>query len=158
MNDNDVLGLLIYANELDGRHAPNEAKVYAWREVFDASAPGMDVQFAKDVIKRHYSLHETMVSPARLVQAWNANRRAATEARMAFQGSGKDAHCNRSACRCTHDEPCFKGWIDTDTSTAPCPMCRPGLLDTLLRVAPLGHRLEHDYSAIRSRTWVDTNE
>jgi hypothetical protein len=155
VNDNDVLGLLIYANELDGRHAPNEAKVYAWKEVFDASAQGMDAAFAKDVIKRHYAHNEAMVSPAKIVQAWNQKRRAATEARMAFDGDTHERHCGRGNCRCTHAEPCFKGWMDRDYWTNPCPMCRPGLTDVLLRIAPLGHRSEHDYAAIRTRTWGD---
>jgi hypothetical protein len=153
MSDNDVLGLLIYANELDGRHAPNEAKVYAWKEVFDESAPGMDAQFAKEAIRRHYSLTDEMVSPAKIIKSWNTKRRAQQDAKAAFQGDTYERHCGRGACRCTHAEPCFKGWMDSDEATSPCPMCRGDLVEVLLRVAPLGSRSEHDYAAIRSRAW-----
>jgi hypothetical protein len=153
VTENDVLGLLIYANELDGRHAPNEAKVYAWKEVFDSGAPGMDAQFAKDEIRRHYSLTDEMVSPAKIIKAWKVKQRAQREARAAFEGDTYERHCQRGGCRCTHAEPCFKGWMDSDTETSPCPMCRGDLADVLLTVAPLGRRSEHDYAAIRSRTW-----
>ena len=92
MNDNDVLGLLIYANELDGRHAPNTAKVAAWKQVLD-TAHGMDAAFARNAIKRHYSLTDEMVSPAKIIQAWNAQQRAKAQARMAYEGHDYEAHC-----------------------------------------------------------------
>lgn len=44
-------------------------------------------------------------------------------------------HCRRRGCQCTHDYPCFHGWIEspwTDPDTMityervmPCPVCRP---------------------------------
>lgn len=56
-----------------------------------------------------------------------------------------EAHCGSSDCRCTHQEPCYKGWIDDvefivvkpnrnpnengtvvrHTGAAFCPTCRP---------------------------------
>lgn len=41
-----------------------------------------------------------------------------------------DAHCRRHGCPCTHDHPCFRGWIDPDDptiGTTPCQYCRPHL-------------------------------
>lgn len=44
------------------------------------------------------------------------------------------AGCGRPSCRCTHTDPCDRGWIDLPPSeyhgvvtarVAPCPICRP---------------------------------
>ena len=154
MNDNDILGLLIYANELDGRHAPNEAKVYAWKEVLDDAAPGMPLAFARDVVRRHYGLTDAMVSPAIIVKAWNDNRRAKSEAAIALSGSSVEAHCGMKDCRCTHAEPCFKGWFDNqDNTVTPCPICRRSLSEVLHKISPLGMRSAHEYTMIRQRNY-----
>lgn len=156
MNDNEILGLLIYATELDGRHTPNEAKVYAWREVLDEGAPGMTVEFARDVIRKHYANQDVMLSPAMLVRAHREQRRSATDARLALSGSNSEAHCGRTDCACTHTEPCFKGWFDELPGvTSPCPVCRPTLANALDWCAPLGQRTDADYSRIRNRKWED---
>lgn len=152
LSDNEVLGLLIYANELDGRHAPNEAKVYAWQEIFQGSAQGMDAAYAKEAIRLHYSRTDDMISPAKIVQAWNHHQRAKREAKIA-QSGGLESHCGKAGCPCTHQEPCFKGWLDGDGSVQACPICRAGLSDALARVAPLGERSDHDHASIRLRDW-----
>lgn len=38
-----------------------------------------------------------------------------------------DSHCRRKGCDCTHDEGCYRGWIDAPdgSSTLPCFICRP---------------------------------
>ena len=155
MNDNDVLGLLIYANELDGRHSPNEAKVYAWQEALEAGARTMTVEFAKDFIRKHYGTTDAMLSPSMLVTAWNKSRRIAAEARLALEGNSAETHCGRGGCMCTHDDPCYKGWIDTDSSTSPCPICRTDLSFVLAKVGAPGNRTEADFSLIRNRQWGD---
>jgi hypothetical protein len=153
MNDTEVLALLIYANELDGRHAPNEAKVYAWQEVLEENAQGMPLDFAKDVVKKHYAIHETMLSPSAVVRAWKDAKRMRAEARMALQESNIDAHCDRQGCLCTHEADCYKGWIDgKDTHrTVPCPICRASLSEVLNKIAPLGMRTANDMAMIRNR-------
>jgi len=153
MTDEEILGLLIYANELDGRHSPNEAKVYAWQEVLEAGAPGMAVEFAKEQIKKHYGNYEVMLSPSMLVTAYRKSRRIAAEARIALEQDGPERHCQRTGCLCTHAEPCYKGWIDSDYATSPCPICRSDLAFALDKVAPVGQRSEHDFSVIRNRHW-----
>ena len=155
MNDNDVLGLLIYANELDGRHAPNEAKVYAWQEVLESGAPGITVEFAKEQIRKHYGALDVMLTPATLVTAWRQARRIAAEARIATEQREPERHCGRPSCLCTHGEPCMKGWIDGDTTTSPCPVCRSDLSLTLGRVADVGYRTDSDQSLIRHRYWSE---
>ena len=61
----------------------------------------------------------------------------------------QDAHCFRSGCNCSH-ESCYRGWIDTDTETAPCRQCRPGLSLVLDEIAPLGERNPHDQQLLES--------
>lgn len=151
MTDDEILGLLIYANELDGRHSPNEAKVYAWQEVLEQGAPGMTVQFAKDQIKKHYSLVDAMITPAVLVNAWKQARRIAAEARIAQEQHSPERHCGRTGCLCTHTEPCFKGWFDSEYETSPCPVCRSSLAHVLAKVGPPGGRTDSDLSIIRHR-------
>lgn len=43
-----------------------------------------------------------------------------------------DRHCPTTSCACTHDTPCYRGWIDlTDDHdedreyVVPCQTCRP---------------------------------
>lgn len=153
MKDTEVLSLLIYANELDGRHAPNEAKVFAWSEVLNESAPGMPLDFATGVIKKHYSKLEVMISPAVIVKAWHDYRRVRADAALSMDAANADRHCKRSGCMCSHTEPCYKGWVDPPSNdrTVPCPVCRRDLLDVLDRIPPLGLRGEHDYALLRTR-------
>lgn len=153
MTDAEILGLLIYANELDGRHSPNEAKVYAWQEVLESGAPGMTVQFAKEQIKKHYGASDVMLTPATLVHAWKQARRIAAEARMALDNDAPERHCGRSGCLCTHGDPCYKGWFDSDYSTSPCPVCRTDLSHVLAKIGGPGERTESDWSLLRHRTW-----
>ena len=152
MNDNDVLALLIYANELDGRHSPNELKVRAWREVFDSEAPGMTVDFAKDQVTRHYAITDVMLSPVVLVTAWKQHSRTVSESRLVARGAS-EAHCGRPGCDCVHSDGCFKGWLDRDDSVAACPICRPTLADALYKMPPPGQRSERDFSVLRNRMW-----
>lgn len=154
MNANDVLGLLIYANELDGRHSPNEAKVLAWQTVIASQAPGMTVDFAKEAITTHYARTDLMLSPVVLVTAWKQHTRSTNEARMARQG-GVESHCGRGGCACTHTGECYKGWIDHDAGTAPCPVCRPTLADAIYAMPEPGSRNEHDFATLRNRMWGD---
>lgn len=151
MNDTEVLGLLIYANELDARHSPNEAKVYAWQEVLQEGAPDLTLAFAKDAIRKHYATLDVMITPAMIVQSWRKGRAMTAQMRLASTVTDPDAHCGRAGCGCLHSGNCFKGWIDSDTATAPCPQCRPRLAGVLATVAPPGHRNEHDLALIRLR-------
>lgn len=149
MNDTEILGLLVYANELDGRHSPNEAKVYAWQEVLAEGAPAMTLAFARDAIRRHYSKLDVMVTPAMLVQAWRKHSAVATSARIS-NAATLEAHCGRADCPCQHTD-CFKGWHDSDTETSPCSRCRPSLARVLAHIAPPGDRNEHDWALLRHR-------
>lgn len=151
MNDADVLGLLIYANELDGRHSPNEAKVYAWQEVLQESAPNMNVGFARDTITKHYANTDVMLTPATLVSAWKRYVKFQSDTHISASASSSERHCGKANCICTHGEPCFKGWVDYDTYTSPCRMCRGDLANALDQIAALGQRSDHDWSTLRHR-------
>jgi hypothetical protein len=151
MNDTEVLGLLIYANELDARHSPNEAKVYAWQEVLQEGAPDLTMAFARDCIRSHYATLDVMITPAAIVQAWRKHARRTAEIRSATSIAEPDAHCGRPTCMCSHTAACFKGWIDQEHVTSPCPQCRPQLRAILAQVAPPGKRTEKDWTIIRLR-------
>lgn len=158
MTDDEILGLLIYANELDGRHSPNEAKIYAWREVLDAEAPGMTMAFAKEQITKHYGKMDTMLAPATLTNAWRAQRRIEAEARAARAGAEAERHCGKAGCQCAHTDPCYKGWIDTDYQTSPCRMCRYDLSEILYNIPEPGARSSHDHATIRNRTYAEVRD
>lgn len=58
-------------------------------------------------------------------------------------------HCRRDRCRCTHDYPCDRGWIEapsrdhngqTYTRVSPCPVCRHELTARLDEAAILALR------------------
>jgi hypothetical protein len=149
MNSTEVLTLLAYCNELDGRHAPNEVKVRAWVDVFNQGAPDMPVAFARDVAKRHYAHIDDMITPSTFIRMW-ANHKKTRE--IAQNVNSSDAHCKRHDCRCTHTSPCYRGWLDNDEGTAvPCRVCRSSLADVLDRIPPRGMRQEHDFALIRNR-------
>lgn len=145
MDDRNVLQLLIFCNELDGRHAPNELKVRAWADVFNQGAAGMTLEFAMDVAKRHHATVDQMITPAVFVRSWKTHR-AAKEAAFA----DAEAHCRRQGCACTHSGDCDRGWLDRGDAVAPCPVCRPTLAGVLAEVSPLGRRTDYDYVRIRS--------
>lgn len=151
MNDSEVLGLLIYANELDGRHSPNEAKVYAWQEVLQEGAPDLTLAFARDCIRKHYATLDTMITPATIVTAWGRHRRVTNDLRLGTTVNDPDAHCGIGGCSCTHSNPCYRGWIDRDWETSPCPRCRPRLAMILGKIPPPGSRQAHDWTLLRTR-------
>ena len=35
--------------------------------------------------------------------------------------------CGYAHCRCTHAEPCERGWIETPGGVIPCKVCKPEL-------------------------------
>jgi hypothetical protein len=153
MSDVDVLGLLIYATELDGRHTPNEVKVRAWADVFAAEAPGMTVEFAQEVVRKHYGQHDEMLTTGHLCRAWREDQRYQREAYAASENDAADASCFRAGCMCSHTDPCYRGWMDPPENdrTVPCPICRGDLAEVLAKVHPLGKRTPADGAMIRNR-------
>lgn len=150
MNEKDVLALLIYCNELDGRHSPNELKVRAWHDVFRASSQAMTLPFAQEVARNHYATIEAMITPNVFVRAWRAHQQARSN--LAVDRDMADRHCRRSNCQCVHSEPCYRGWLDNDRGVAvPCPVCRGSLARVLAEIPPVGMRQEHDSARIRNR-------
>lgn len=147
VNEIDVLTLLMYCNELDGRHAPNEIKVQAWYDVLVQGAPDMSLSFAREAARRHYSMLDVMITPSTFIRAWTKSVRA----QEAVLTDG-EAHCQRGGCMCTHTSPCFRGWVDlVDGTTSPCLTCRGSLAAVIAEIPPLGKRKEMDYARIRNR-------
>jgi hypothetical protein len=152
MNETDALALLIYCNELDGRHSPNELKVRAWLDVFNDAAPAMSVSFAKEIARKHYALLDVMITPSTFVKAWRETQRMRSITNLNIDEDQADRHCRFSDCQCTHTGPCFRGWIDNDQhTTSPCRVCRPSLANVLDEIPPLGKRQDQDEARIRSR-------
>lgn len=152
MNEKDTLALLIYCNELDARHSPNEMKVRAWHDVFRESCSGMTLAFASDVARKHYSLVDAMLTPNVFVKAWNDHVHARAIGSLQMDVEQMDRHCKRSSCQCAHTDPCYRGWLDNDKGTAvPCPNCRSSLARVLGQIPPLGMRNDHDMAKIRNR-------
>lgn len=146
MTDQEILTLLIYLNELDGRHSPNEIKVKAWADVFSESAPDMPLQFARSAARKHYSLLDDMCTPAVIVRAWKRNNSGKHDG-----SEVSDAHCRKAGCSCSHNV-CYRGWIDLDNGTTkPCGVCRDSLARVLAEIPPPGMRSDHDFSRIRNR-------
>lgn len=143
MTDQEVAALLVFLNELDGRHSPNEIKVRAWVSVFDESAPGMTVTFARDVARRHYSLLDDMITPSAFVRAWRL--------KQGLEQVFTESHCRKADCGCTH-RVCYRGWIDLDDGTTqPCGVCRQELAAVLAEIPPPGQRSEQDWVKVRLR-------
>lgn len=46
---------------------------------------------------------------------------------------------------------CYRGWIDNDTTTTPCPGCRPMLAARVATIPPPGKRSESDYTYLRDK-------
>lgn len=143
MTDAEVLMLLAYLNELDGRHSPNEVKVKAWKDVLD-EAPGITLEFCRGVARHHYAHQDVMAAPALFVRSWNQSRRRQDNEYV-------EAHCRFAECQCTHTL-CYRGWIDTDRNvTAPCRVCRASLAEVLDKIPEPGRRSEQHFSMIRNR-------
>lgn len=150
MIEKDVLSLLIYCNELDGRHTPNELKVRAWADVFRESCSTMPLPFAIEIVKRHYSILDAMITPAVFVKAWAQHQ--SVQSSLNVDAEKSDRHCRKSECTCTHDGPCYRGWLDNDRNVAvPCPNCRRSLAKVLSEIPPPGLRKDHDMARIRTR-------
>jgi hypothetical protein len=54
------------------------------------------------------------------------HRRYRIELRSQQAEVADDAHCGRSGCPCSHSQGCYRGWLDAEAGTTPCPNCRPG--------------------------------
>lgn len=151
MNNDEVLTVLIYANELDGRHSPNEVKILAWQDVLSEGAAGLTLEFARDCVRKHYAATDEMLSPATLVAAWKKHSRYRADLRISATLSLTERHCGIPHCVCTHGDPCFKGWLDSADHVVPCQVCRTDLAQTLRALPDPGERSEHDWAVLRQR-------
>jgi len=56
-------------------------------------------------------------------------------------------HCGQRDCYCTHHE-CDRGWIDAETTTAPCEYCRGDLRERVWKAQELRAK-GYPYSAVQ---------
>lgn len=67
-----------------------------------------------------------------------------------------DRHCHRTACPCTHEAPCDRGWVDApDDKATPCSTCRPDLA-VAVRSAETRRELLRNVAAYRRELDVVT--
>lgn len=66
-----------------------------------------------------------------------------------------DAHCGRKGCLCVHDRGCYRGWMDSDTATRPCPVCRETLTRALEDIPQAGKRSPADLARLRDHARDD---
>lgn len=149
MSPEDVLALLVYATELDGRHAPNAMKVAAWQDVINESAAGMTREFAQDQVRMHYARTSDMFAVSSLVSSWS--RRREFDSAKKVDSDSHESHCGRQGCACVHERGCFRGWHDFDDRVVPCGVCRPGLLGVLEEIPSPGGRGASDFTRLRMR-------
>ena len=139
------------------RTSPDDPKLAA--AAVQARANGWEAAvLARAVAARDWTgaLHPSLMATARLSELGCIPPPPAPIERRDW-GINLEAHCGRSACECTHDGGCFKGWIDHDPGahgtydyTIPCRVCRPVLHLRLRDIPPPGQRTPGDLAHIRS--------
>lgn len=140
MTPAQVRVLLAKISAYDNRQ-PNEASALAWEEtVADigfAEALAAVASWFKKPDRRYL-----MPGDIRAEVDQNHDRGHQSAVRI-------ESHCGITSCFCTHDGDCFKGWIDGDTTTRPCPTCRPNLARSVDDVPLPGHRNPADLATLR---------
>lgn len=147
MNRTEVAAMLTYVNTLDGRVGYDVPTVQAWSDVLIGQ---IESGWAATFVRKHYATSNDCITPSWLNKGWREHE-SFMQARALVENS--EAHCGKVGCRCTHSEPCYKGWLDRDGEnvTAPCPKCRQSLWEVLMEIPPLGMRSDADSAMIRNR-------
>lgn len=137
----DVKNMILVAHQYDQRHEVTEAKIASWHLLFTEQAPTMTAQWAQRQVVAHYARTDMMLVPSKLVREWKDTLHATR-----IHADDIDAHCGRSGCTCTHNDTCYRGWVDlvddngAHLRTAPCPVCRPQLQQLLKNLPDPGKR------------------
>jgi hypothetical protein len=140
------------------RTSPDDPKLVA--AAAQARANGWDaVVLATAVAARDYggtTLHPSLMAIQRLHELGSIPPPPAPPERRDW-GADREAHCGRQGCGCTHDNGCFKGWVDhlpgahgAYDFVEPCRNCRPVLHQRIRDIPPPGERTPGDLASIRA--------
>lgn len=151
MNMQEVVLLLETLRVLQPQ-ASDQVAAEVWHATLDDD---VDAKWALHwVTKHHGQPNAAKVVPGTVNAAWRAHTEA-NRLRLQLQEDQRAAErrCAILDCRCTHTDPCFKGWIDTPdgSTTSPCPVCRGSLVERLDTVPPPGSRTAADFARLRER-------
>ena len=148
MQSQEVRTLLITVNGLDSRVPVTTERISAWSTMLSEKAATMTLAEAQQIVRDHYADTATVITLDIFIAA-HRRKRTVSDSLNRSEGEAQDAHCFRSGCNCSH-AACFRGWVDSDSSTSPCRQCRPALALVLDEIAPLGSRNPHDQQLLES--------
>jgi hypothetical protein len=139
------------------RTAPDDPKLV--QAAAQARGNGWDaVTLATAVAARDYrgALHPSLMAVQRLQEVGCIPPPPVERPREWGAGEYRESHCGRRGCECTHDDGCYKGWVDhlpgaygTYDHTVPCRNCRPVLWQRIQEIPPPGQRTPADLAHIR---------
>lgn len=145
MRNSEIAIMLTFVNTLDGRINPDDATVISWGNVLTKD---MNATWAAEFVKKHYGKTGDMLIPSMLNKAWYEHKSIHQSAQI--DRTTLEAHCGKSGCTCNHTA-CYKGWIDTETTTSPCGMCREELYTLIMTMPPPGLRNSADQAVLQGR-------
>ena len=148
MQSQEVRTLLITVNGLDSRVPVTTERISAWSTMLSEKAATMTLAEAQQIARDHYAETPNVLTLDVLIAAHRRQRKV-KESLSRSETDAQDAHCFRSGCNCSHVS-CYRGWVDSDSSTSPCRQCRPALALVLDEIAPLGSRNPHDQQLLES--------
>jgi hypothetical protein len=129
----------------------SEVTAQMWAESLEKDMP---VEFACTFVADYWGRADVttkLIVPGLINTSWRQHKAYERDRLAALHYS--ESACNWKGCTCTHDNGCYKGWIDTPdaTSTMACPNCKPSLSRVLSEIPGPGHRTDADQSRIRTR-------
>lgn len=139
MKHSEVVTLLTTIASLVGKTPPTSVDVNVWAETPEVQAWTLDEALTA---ARSSAMGGSFVGIKEIKDQIRQSKGKQSDVRI-------ESHCGISACRCTHEDDCFKGWIDGETTTRPCPTCRPNLATRVSKVPPPGQRTPADLATLR---------
>ena len=117
----ELAEVLLRAKTMDPRVNNTPEAVDSWWEVLPEA---MTQEWAYQYLAGFYGSHDDMLLPSHLVVGWKVHTAGGAE----FLNP---RHCGRVGCECSHEDPCFKGWVDAPrgglaegAATQACGVCR----------------------------------
>lgn len=151
MNKADVPMLLSALGQFQYVEADPVA-VEMWAAALDYD---MTLPFAVEFIAKWYGELRTdkqTLKPGAFNAEWRDRRRVLPTGPV-----DGDRHCKRGGCRCSHTDPCYRGWLEGLDVASPCRVCRFDLFEALSRVPSRANRTLVDMAAVRDRRYGTDN-
>lgn len=99
------------------------------------------------------ALYPSLIGIQRLAEIGATRPRPAGGWSGPSRANWQESHCGRTGCTCTHDQGCFKGWLDgiAGEPARACWNCRPSLARALADIPLPGGRTVADLGYLRGR-------